>query len=225
MFPFAQVDAIECDGYLAEILFSFQGMDILQGRLLGIIRSAHIKADIRYSTDKGRIRHHRDRCRIQHNQVISFLQFLDGIFQRGACHKLGRVRRDTSSGQEVEVGTDVRRDNQLIQVVRIRICQIVGDAKCMFFQSENFVHPCLAEVHPYKNDFLSQICQANGQIPGYKRFPFRRLRRGDHHYLSTRRKHEEQVGTQMPESFFHHMVAVFVHHDASTYTFPEIGFG
>ncbi len=211
----AHVDVVDNGCQFRELMLVAQHIDIAVAGFRGYVGTAYIYADVCHTADDGGIGHHTDGGGIEYHVIVTFFQLVDGIFQYGACYQLGRVGRYRSARQDVQIRADVRALDHVGQLHMIGVAQVVGDTFGTAAQVEHLVQTGLADIHTYYDDFLAQVGETHGGVSGYKRFSFTRLGRREEDNLVGLAQHEEQVGTQAAEGFFHHVVLVFAYHNGT----------
>ena len=121
------VQAVDNGAQTGQTLVGVQLVDELVVVLMRIVGTAYVNADVGDACYELRVGDHADRGGVEHDIVVVFFQQFDGIVQGFARQQLRGVGRDSSAGQDVEVGRQVRRLYHASQICTLRSNQILGD--------------------------------------------------------------------------------------------------
>lgn len=209
----AHVDAVDDRGELGELVAVLENVDVLVAVLRGVVGAAGIDAEVGDAADDGGVGYHTNRGGIKNDVVVALLQPVDHVVEHRAGNQFRRVRGYGTAGEDLEVGADLGLHDEAHQVGVFRIVQVVGNSLGTAGEAEGFVQTGLADVHTEDDHFLAQEGQADGGVGSQERFSLAGLGGGEENHLVLRLQHEEHVGAQTAEGFFHDVVLVLADHD------------
>lgn len=97
------VDAVYQHAGVGQLLLAAQLVEQLKVVLARIVGTAHIDTEVGHTSHQQRVGHGAHGSRVQNDVVEMLLQQPDGFLQRAAPHKFGRIRRNGSARQHVQI--------------------------------------------------------------------------------------------------------------------------
>lgn len=133
-----------------------------------ITGTAYVNTHVCHARNQLGVGHHTDGSGIEYHIVEFLFQPVDSLYQRVACHQFGRVGRDGTAGQDVQVGGDIGLLQQRHQVGVFRVGKVTGDTVFLMRHLEGFVQSRLADIQPHDDHFLAQQGKADGKVGSHK---------------------------------------------------------